>query len=191
MGPPHHLRGRLADRPEQQAEGPGRGTGRGQEAPQGRGRPAGGEAERALERIPDLKTQAVNAATRIEALNDELQVVEAQLARRAQEIVEDRHKLPFWKKGLKVLATIAKAIPVGQPVVGGLGTSLDVVLNFDSDKPWETVIAIPDAVGAFAKSDVDTKAKDAQKKKDEEKPEGRQTRPSKRLYRTPASSSAR
>ena len=92
---------------------------------------------RALERIPDLKTQAVNAATRIEALNDELQVVEAQLARRAQEIVEDRHKLPFWKKGLKVLATIAKAIPVGQPVVGGLGTSLDVVLNFDSDKPWK------------------------------------------------------
>ena len=46
-----------------------------------------------------------------------------------------------------------------------------MVLNFDSDKPWETVIAIPDAVGAFAKSDVDTKAKDAQKKKDEEKPE--------------------
>ena len=53
----------------------------------------------------------------------------------AQEIVEDRHKL-LVEEGPEGAGNNRWGHPRRPAGRRGLGTSLDVVLNFDSDKPW-------------------------------------------------------
>ena len=128
-----------------------------------------GNFNQALDRVPPLKLKAKNIAVDIADVQAELQAVEQILIERARRNVEERNKVPFWKKGLKVLGALAKVVPVGQPVLGGVGKSLDLIATYDEDKPWDTIKGLPDVVEEFAKSEPDKKAKKVKDKKDDAK----------------------
>ena len=68
-------------------------------------------------------------------------------------------------------AVVARSLPVGQPALGVVGHGLDFVLNFDADEPLSSFAALPDALAAFSKSNVDKDAKKAKEEKDEQRPE--------------------
>nr|ANY58014.1 hypothetical protein [uncultured bacterium] len=121
----------------------------------------------ALEEIPELKQKAQAVGAETEGLTAHLQAVEAQLVNRARENVEDSKKLPFWKKGLRVLAAVARSIPVGQPILNGIGSGIDLLVNMDPDKPWDTIKQAPDVIKKFTESKVGEKAKEAKDKKEE------------------------
>lgn len=123
----------------------------------------------ALARVPDLSVQAQDIDVQLQSLQADLMAVEAALTQRAQENVEDRHRLPWWRKGLTILAAVAKVIPVGQPVLGGMGATLALINGFDANKPLDTIIGAADVVSAFSNSDVGKKAADAKAKVDKVK----------------------
>lgn len=79
---------------------------------------------------------------------------EAKLLREAQNNVEKRHEVPFLKKALRTVGTIATVFPIGQPIVGQIGTSMRYLGDFNTDDPWSSIKAIP----AYAKEFKESKA---------------------------------
>ncbi|MDC3984988.1 hypothetical protein [Polyangium jinanense] len=134
----------------------------------------------ALLALPQLQIDAETAASHLATLEGELLVAEQRLEARARENVEDRHKVPFWKKGLRVLASVARLIPVGQPYTGAIaGTALDAIAEVKSDAPWDSVKALPDQVKQASETiDKAKEAAAAAKKAKEEKvkPETKKTK---------------
>lgn len=132
----------------------------------------------ALNKIPGLKTDAQNAGAALADLQTELQAVEAILMQRAVQNVQDRLKLPFWKKALRALVVIAKVLPVPslQPQMGAIAKGVESLMNFDADKPWELVTAGRDIVASFKDTKIDEKAKEQKDKTAEQKPETKETK---------------
>ncbi|MDC3957522.1 hypothetical protein KEG38_26930 [Polyangium jinanense] len=134
----------------------------------------------ALLALPQLQIDAETAASHLATLEGELLVAEQRLEARARENVEDRHKVPFWKKGLRVLASVARLIPVGQPYTGAIaGTALDAIAEVKSDAPWDSIKALPDQVKQASETiDKAKEAAAAAKKAKEEKvkPETKKTK---------------
>jgi hypothetical protein len=105
--------------------------------------------------IPGLKAQASVLTVRIGNLRQRIEVKLTELERRARENVEERHKLPFWKKALGVLSVAADLIPVGQPTVGRIGEGLKLLAKVDPDKPLESAKAIaPQALGVMTNKNI-------------------------------------
>ncbi len=105
--------------------------------------------------IPGLKAQASVLTVRIGNLRQRIAVKLTDLERRARENVEERHKLPFWKKALGVLSVAADLIPVGQPTVGRIGEGLKLLAKVDPDKPLESAKAIaPQALGVMTNKNI-------------------------------------
>ena len=73
-----------------------------------------------------------------ERCSHRLALLEQQLLARAEQNVEDRHKVPFWKKALGVLSVVADLVPVGQPVVGKIGAGLGLLAQIDPDHPVQS-----------------------------------------------------
>lgn len=85
--------------------------------------------------IPRLKVESESIRARIAGLQARLSLLEQELAARAQQNVEDRHKVPFWKKALGVIAVAADLVPVGQPIVGKIGSRLGLLARIDPENP--------------------------------------------------------
>ena len=95
------------------------------------------------QRFPALKSEAASIAFQIGAMQGSITNKLAELQRRAQDNVEDRHKVPFWKKALGVMSVVADLVPVGQPTVGRIGEGLKLLAQLDPDKPLESAKALP------------------------------------------------
>src|SRR5262249_12989567 len=105
--------------------------------------------------IPRLKVEAQTIQFRIGGLQGRLAGLEHELEQRAQQNVEDNHKLPFWKKALGTLSVLSHLVPVGQPVVGEIGAVLGLLTQLDPDKPLESAQAIaPKAFDIFSQKDI-------------------------------------
>jgi cell division protein FtsB len=105
--------------------------------------------------IPRLKVEAEAIKIRIAAVQVALTNKLHELEARAQQNIEDRHKVPFWKKALGVLAVAADLVPVGQPAVGRIGSGLGLLSQVDSDKPFESASAItPKAFDVFSQKNI-------------------------------------
>jgi len=72
--------------------------------------------------IPRLKVESEAIKLRIAAVQVALANKLKELEARARQNLEDRHKVPFWKKALGVLAVAADLVPVGQPTIGRIGS---------------------------------------------------------------------
>ena len=118
--------------------------------------------EQARLRLPALQEAAGAMAVELGELQNEFAWVESNLVARAQRNVEDRHKLPFWKKGLKVLAVLSKVVPI--PYADGVEKTLDVLIGLDPDKPLNALTNIADVASAFAETDTKKEADEAKKK---------------------------
>lgn len=132
----------------------------------------------AVASLPGLKVDASNAVDSLAQLGADLEGVDQRLTERATEDVQARQNLPFWKKALKVLFVVARALPIPavQPELGGAAAALDALINFDSDKPWDTLAKVPDVVGAFKDSSIDKAAKDVKDKTAADKPGDKTTK---------------
>jgi hypothetical protein len=105
--------------------------------------------------IPRLKSEAATITFQIDTLRRQITNKLEQLEDRARDNVEDRHKLPFWKKGLGVLSVVADLVPVGQPTVGRIGEGLKLLTQINPDKPLESAKAIaPQALGVMTNKNI-------------------------------------
>ena len=86
-----------------------------------------------------LKAEGEGIAKQTECLREQLKQQEQELLERAEKNVEERHKVPWWKKATRILGAICSLCPVGQPVIGVIGGGLTLISNIDDRTPWETV----------------------------------------------------
>jgi hypothetical protein len=107
------------------------------------------EAQRA---IPRLKVESDAVLTRISAVQIHLSLLEQELLARAEQNVEDRHKVPFWKKALGVLSVVADLVPVGQPTLGKIGAGLGLLAKIDPDHPLQSARSLTNAFDVFSKN---------------------------------------
>jgi len=104
----------------------------------------------AMEAMPALETEYVALSNNTERVQRYLEQLERALEDRARNNVEDRHKLPSWKKNLKVLSSVISVIPVYQPALGAIGQGLNVIADYDSDNPLATVQGLAGVAGEFS-----------------------------------------
>jgi hypothetical protein len=69
--------------------------------------------------MPGLQAQIADIESQTEIANQQLARLEAQLRERAEKNVNERNKVPGWKRAISVMAQIAKVIPHPAAVVGG------------------------------------------------------------------------
>ena len=93
----------------------------------------------ATARIPMLEAESAALTVDEQRRLEDLKWLEKRLEARAQANVEDRHRVPEWKKSLGVAAAICKVVPVYQPALAAVGTGLDAVANYDPQNPMATV----------------------------------------------------
>lgn len=104
--------------------------------------------------LPGLRIQSANIQERIAGLHARLQFLELELEARAEQNVEERHKVPFWKKAIGVLAVAADLVPVGQPTVGRIGEGLKRLTQIDPEHPVQSALRITNAFNVFSNKDV-------------------------------------
>ncbi|HXJ74010.1 MAG TPA: hypothetical protein VNM37_14210, partial [Candidatus Dormibacteraeota bacterium] len=105
--------------------------------------------------IPHLKSEAQTITFQIGTLRGQIASKLEELERRARENVEERHKLPLWKKALGVLSVVADLVPVGQPTVGRVGAGLALLSQVNPDQPLESAKAIaPQAFGVMTNKNI-------------------------------------
>lgn len=101
--------------------------------------------------IPGLEVQQQKIISDIEDAQQELKDIEKGLLERAKKIVTDRHKVPTWKKCLRVASVVCKMLPIPavQPALAAIGTGMDLATRIDINKPMESFAAIAGAVQSF------------------------------------------
>ena len=56
-----------------------------------------------MELIPDIEAECEGIANQVEYMQDYLKKVEEKLLKRAKDIVEERHRVPWWKKAFRFM----------------------------------------------------------------------------------------
>jgi len=93
----------------------------------------------AIEAVSKLNVEVINISNEAESLQHLLQGLEERLVARAAVNVEERHKVPEWKKVARVAGAICQVFPVGQPYLAVAGVGLTLISKYDSDDPWASV----------------------------------------------------
>jgi hypothetical protein len=105
--------------------------------------------------IPGLKNEAEAITVQIDGMRKRLALKLAELEQRARDNVEERHKVPFWRKAIGVLSVVADLVPVGQPTVGRIGEGLELLAQVDTDHPLESAEKLaPQAFGVMTNKDI-------------------------------------
>lgn len=95
-----------------------------------------------------------------ELLKGELQEIERRLEQKAEEIVEERNNVPFWKTALRTAGTIMKAVPLYQPALGAAGGALEIGSRVDEQDPLDTVLDVTNLALEYKAADYDQKAQE-------------------------------
>jgi hypothetical protein len=103
----------------------------------------------ALGNVPALQQQAAQINSNLQTVQVLLQQREAQLVQQAQHDLEAQRQLPFWKKSLRLIGTVAQTVPAYQPALGTIGKGLDFVTTFDSSQPLQSLQNAPDLTSLF------------------------------------------
>lgn len=95
-----------------------------------------------------------NVSVEIEALQGSLQSREAMLIERAQREIADaerRNRRIARIRGVaRLTGTLLTVLPVpGQPAWAAVGTGLQILSEFDPDKPWDTIERLPEIGKAY------------------------------------------
>ena len=105
--------------------------------------------------IPRLQIEAAAIQEKIAQTKGKIGVRLQELLDEAQQNVEQRHQVPFWKKAAGVLSVACDLVPVGQPLVGRIGNGLGLLAQFDPDKPLESAASLtPKAFETFSAKNI-------------------------------------
>jgi hypothetical protein len=99
-------------------------------------REALGSLQESLVKLHD-QARALNRA--MTELQKDIRVKEQELEARARDNVNERHKEPMWKEGLRCLGAVCAVIPVYQPVLGAIGAGLTTLSNIDTNTALTTI----------------------------------------------------
>jgi hypothetical protein len=89
--------------------------------------------------IPELSTAAENVQAQITLYQEKVENRKKELVAEAERQVEEAHEVPFWKQALNTLSAAASVFPLGQPVVGSIGTGLHILANVDENTPLQSL----------------------------------------------------
>lgn len=93
------------------------------------------EIEESRKAIPSLNMSMEKLSNDQKAFDALLVDVEKRLEERARNNVEDRLKVPEWKKMVKVASAASKVIPAYQPALAAVGKGMEMISNAKTDKP--------------------------------------------------------
>jgi len=102
----------------------------------------------------ELQPKSDQIASDVSFLQSELQALEQQLLAQAQNNVEERQKTAQIKLVARTLGTICKYVPIGQPILGAIGTTMTIAASYDQDNLWPTLMQLPDIVSAYNSKDL-------------------------------------
>jgi hypothetical protein len=100
--------------------------------------------------IPQLQDQASGISRDLARAEAEIAAMEQRLLARARDHLEDQARVPFWKQALRVVSTACRVIPVYQPVLGSVGTGLELLSNIDTNAPLDTIRRVGDLSREFS-----------------------------------------
>ncbi|MEQ8820130.1 MAG: hypothetical protein RLY93_07770 [Sumerlaeia bacterium] len=103
--------------------------------------------DQAQRSLPALTSRARQITAEIAQVQADLADLEVKLLARAEANVEEANRVPFWKKALRVLGTVAKVFPLGQPALGLVGEGLDLVTNVDPNDPLASAGGVQEIAG--------------------------------------------
>ncbi|MBI3418017.1 MAG: hypothetical protein HY043_22235 [Verrucomicrobia bacterium] len=89
----------------------------------------------AIDLIPGLEIESIRISNRVQEVTAQLRQIEQDLMQRANNNVNERHKVPAWRKALGVAGTLLSVVPAGQPVLGAIGAGLNLISTFDPHDP--------------------------------------------------------
>src|SRR6185369_12079862 len=95
-----------------------------------------GDIERLM---PSLELESAAISNMAAEIQIDLDNLEQSLLNRAQQNVEDRHKVPSWKKDLKIASAVMSVIPAYRPALGAVGQGLNAIADYNGDNALETV----------------------------------------------------
>lgn len=98
----------------------------------------------AMDLIPRLEVALIEISDQREYLLEQIEQRKQELEDQARRNVEDRHKVPFWKKAAGVLSAICMVSPVGQPALGTVGAGIKLISEIDLNDPWTKLKEVPD-----------------------------------------------
>lgn len=108
-----------------------------------------------------LRQDARSLDRQISKLQDDIAKANERLERRAEDNVRaNQENVPFWKQGLRSLATIAEVIPVYQPGLAAVGSSLDLVSRVDEQEPLESILEGTNIAASYAADSYDSEAEE-------------------------------
>jgi len=102
----------------------------------------------------ELQPKSDQIASDVSFLQSELQALEQQLLIIAQQNVEERQKTAQIKLVARTLGTICKYVPIGQPILGAVGTAMTIAASYDQDNPCPALMQLPDIVSAYNSKDL-------------------------------------
>ncbi len=104
------------------------------------------------------KSEEIDEAT--DAIKEELLQIERRLEQKAQEIVDERNDVPFWKTALRGAGSLMQVIPFYQPALGAAGGALQIGSRIDEQDPLDTVLQVTDLAFEYKAADYEKKAKE-------------------------------
>jgi hypothetical protein len=110
---------------------------------------AAGNINAAQQGLPALQAEAAAINAELQNIEVMLQQRETELLLQAENDVEAQKQVPFWKKALRVIGTVAETVPAFQPALGTIGAGLNFVANFDVSQPLQSLQNAPDLTLLF------------------------------------------
>jgi hypothetical protein len=74
--------------------------------------------------IDELEDKEQALDVQLADLKGRLMLAEERLLQKADEIVTERNKVPFWKQALRVAGSVMAVVPVYQPALAAIGGGL-------------------------------------------------------------------
>ena len=119
-----------------------------------------------LKELPEIVRDAKYISRKIDILLILLKDIETQILEEAENNIEEKYKVPFWKKTVRIAAIICKVIPAGQPLLTSVGQGLELISKVDSETHWSTISNLVDLSDEFAKSKIEESIQNIEKEFD-------------------------
>lgn len=104
--------------------------------------------------VPKLQAEAATIADSEANLLKNVRQREEFLHHTAEDLANP--KTSFLVQALKTVGAIAKVVPVGQPILGAVGSGMDLLSNIDQNSPWDTISQLSSVASQFSDENIAT-----------------------------------
>jgi hypothetical protein len=98
------------------------------------------EYAQSIDDAGDLEEMAARIDAETNDIRNELTAIESRLGQKAEELVDQKNFVPFWKRSLRAAGTLMEVVPVAQPALSAAGGLLDLGSRIDEQDTLDTVV---------------------------------------------------